>query len=354
MSPWQRIAAVLAGLLLGLALGLFIFGRSTNDANLPILGGDSADAPPPLPTDLGGFPPDFFEAGEFPGSRTLGVMIDAEKTARQNWRGLEKAQLVVRAPAEGGIPRLLAIFGAADLPPEIGPVRSVRPYFLPFAARFADVLVHAGGSPQALEQLQSVPFKTVWAEAEEPKAFFRNDKMTAPHDLFLRPMSLSALRSSKNPERAAGLTFSEQAADDPIFSPNMWISAGPSAYHASWEFNPNKGCHLRRSMADAAHAAKSADGEIPPKESHICVENVLVMVANSAPIAGDAEYRLEVDIADARGTALLLRDGGLWRGNWEIRPGFPLQLTGSAGEPLPLAPGQVWISVVATADEVSF
>ena len=57
----------------------------------------------------------------------VGVMIDNHEDAMPHQRGLEKALLIEEQFVEGFITRFAAVFDAADLPEQTGPIRSVRP-----------------------------------------------------------------------------------------------------------------------------------------------------------------------------------------------------------------------------------
>ena len=57
-----------------------------------------------------------------------------------------------QAPAEGGIPRYMMIFGE-NQPTDVGPVRSSRYYYIAWASEWKAVYAHAGGSPQAMATL---------------------------------------------------------------------------------------------------------------------------------------------------------------------------------------------------------
>ena len=63
--------------------------------------------------------------------RPIAVMIDDLAPARPQ-SGLSSADIVWHAPAEGGIPRYMAVF-QTDLDTDIGPVRSARSYYVAWA-----------------------------------------------------------------------------------------------------------------------------------------------------------------------------------------------------------------------------
>ena len=83
----------------------------------------------------------------------IAVMVDDQFAARPQ-SGLSSADVVWQAPAEGGIPRYMALFQTGS-PKAVGPVRSSRYYFIAWAAEWRSVYVHVGGSPQALALLRS-------------------------------------------------------------------------------------------------------------------------------------------------------------------------------------------------------
>lgn len=77
--------------------------------------------------------------------RPLAVMIDNHGLARPYHIGLQKADLIWEAVAEGGITRLLVIFHSRDVE-KIGPVRSARVYYIDWALEFPAYYSHVGGA----------------------------------------------------------------------------------------------------------------------------------------------------------------------------------------------------------------
>ena len=63
--------------------------------------------------------------------------------------------MVFEAVAEGGITRFLALYQEAQ-PNLMGPVRSVRPYYLDWLMQFNGSIAHVGGAPKALEALSVI------------------------------------------------------------------------------------------------------------------------------------------------------------------------------------------------------
>src|SRR3990172_2838324 len=85
------------------------------------------------------------EAESWQGNRPLAVMIDNHVLARPYHYGLQKADLIYEAVAEGGITRFLAVFHGQNVD-KIGPVRSARVYYITWALEFPAYYAHVGGA----------------------------------------------------------------------------------------------------------------------------------------------------------------------------------------------------------------
>ena len=111
----------------------------------------------------------------------LAVVIDNLPRARPQ-SGLKNADIVYEALAEGGVTRLLAVYyhGEAST---VGPIRSARPYFIELAGGLNATLVHAGGSPEALEYFKNNNFPHL-DEFSNPRYFWRISRRRPPHNLY--------------------------------------------------------------------------------------------------------------------------------------------------------------------------
>ncbi|MCK5511047.1 DUF3048 domain-containing protein [Candidatus Parcubacteria bacterium] len=119
----------------------------------------------------------------------IAVMIDNHPGARPA-HGLEKAQLVIEAEAEGGTTRYMAFFANNENVEKIGPVRSARPYFVDWSQELSALYVHVGGSPEALAKMAQE--KTLHInEFYNGTYFWRDTVRDAPHNVY---SSLANLR----------------------------------------------------------------------------------------------------------------------------------------------------------------
>jgi len=122
------------------------------------------------------------EETEFP--RIYGVMVENHI---DSWpqSGLDQASLVIEAPVEARIPRMLAFFSEEDGDIEkIGPVRSARPYYINWNAGLDAVYAHVGGSPEALEILQVDSTIDINEFSNEWFFWRENGTRSAPHNVF--------------------------------------------------------------------------------------------------------------------------------------------------------------------------
>ena len=114
------------------------------------------------------------------------VIIDNHFEAWENQYGLSQAPVVYNIPVEGGATRIMALFDIIDDLTLIGPVRSVRPYYLDFLEEYNALLVHVGGSPAALERIANSALINNLNEMTGPGQYYfsRSTGLPAPHNTF--------------------------------------------------------------------------------------------------------------------------------------------------------------------------
>lgn len=128
----------------------------------------------------------------------VAVVIDNKHEARP-WAGLSYAGLVFEAPVEGGITRFMAVYSSAREIEKIGPVRSVRPYYVDWALGLGALIAHCGGSPQALSIISSDAELRELDLDQFSNGFYywRSGDRIAPHNLYTSSDRLSRARNKK-------------------------------------------------------------------------------------------------------------------------------------------------------------
>ena len=90
-------------------------------------------------------------------NKMIAVVIENHEDARPHHRGLNSALMIQEHMVEGLISRFVAFYDLRTMPDLIGPVRSLRPYFIDSIIPLSNVFLHAGGSPEAILRVEGDP-----------------------------------------------------------------------------------------------------------------------------------------------------------------------------------------------------
>lgn len=284
-----------------------------------------------------------YEPVDLPG--VFSVMIDNHEDA---WppAGIEQAFLVIEAPVEAGIPRMLAFFAADVEVEQIGPVRSARPYYLDWAAEFDALYVHVGGSDAALDQLATGGTFDLnqywWGEY-----FWRaNGNRFAPHNVFT---STEDLRAFYELREQAGVVptrlYDVWAFKDPVQAQRenrLQIDFWAPMYVVDWEYDASSRQYVR-SQAGAPHMAQSG--------ARVVADNVAVVVTDIKIL--DQVGRRSVRTV-GEGEGYVLQDGHAIEATWR-KPSASERLKffdRATGEEIVMNAGVTWIEVVGDFDNL--
>src|SRR5581483_5424644 len=276
----------------------------------------------------------------------LAVVVENEEHARPQ-SGLDRADVVYEALAEGGITRFLAIFATQE-PDVVGPVRSARDYFVEWAHEYRAPLVHIGASPQGFAALAATQTPDL-DEARGHPGFWRTKDRAAPHNAYTSVGGARAALGAKAEEAGtfSGLLYkgnSLKKAGD--LEGEATISFGRADYTASWSYDPVSNEYLR-SMNGAPHL-DAQSGE------QLRASNVLIAWVDSWLIPGDSAGRLQfAQVGSGRLVALV--DGVAVEGTW-TKDSFDSSTTYKTldGTPLTLNAGTTWIEVIPATGRLSF
>ncbi len=258
--------------------------------------------------------------------RALAVVIDNANGYPQS--GLAQASLVVEMPVEGGITRLLAFFDAQD-PQRVGPVRSARPYFVELAQRSEAVLVHDGGSPDAMVAIAGAELPTLNAYTSGD-LFARAGERSAPYNLYSLGSDLRAAVRTIVPERV-------RLVANAIYSPApdardvSEVSVSYGAYTSGFRFNE---LTARYRWVRAGDPAVQPDGQV--------LETLAVLVGSiqAVPIPDDDAGRLYIPVRS--GPATLYLNGKAVDGTWDVVDGSGITFISDSGQRVDLAKLRTW------------
>lgn len=272
---------------------------------------------------------------------TTGVMIENSPDARPQ-SGLYDAGVVFEAIAEGGITRFLALFQESK-PARIGPVRSVRPYYLDFLRPFDAPIAHAGGSGQALAELSSQGFKDLEA-FQNPNFYERIATRYAPHNLYTSRAKLLELQKNKgwDTSKFTGFTRKEEKKSKTPTAKSIDFSISGFLYNPHFDYSAKTNSYTR-SMAGGPHSDEAARKQINPK-----VVIALVMSHHYAGI-------YSVYGATGSGAAYVFQDGNVTKGIWKKKGRTSqFEFLDNDKKTMGLNPGQTWISIVSSPDAVVY
>lgn len=267
--------------------------------------------------------------------------------------GLDKASIVYETLAEGGITRFLAMYpSGGKVIPEIGPVRSARPYFVSWAQEYGNPLfVHAGGSPEALALLKAGTTKVVdFNQFSHGGNFIRDDKRAAPHNLYTNYNLLySGLRNTvlrdAVPQYTAW-TFKGEASIDsrPATVNDVVINFSSFNYKVAYKYDRVQN-QYQRLVADKPHVTRTGD--------QLYAKNIAVLYTDIS-VTQNNKGRMDIKTVGT-GKLQLFRDGAMTEGTWKKDSDTShTQFLDGTGQPLSLNAGQTWVEVVPTTAKVTF
>ncbi len=281
----------------------------------------------------------------------VAVMIDDTPAARPQ-SGLSAASVVWQAPAEGGVPRYMALF-QEQMPVSVGPIRSARSYFIAWAAEWRAVYVHIGGSPQAQSTLATYGRGQYVYNADQfrwgRRYFWRIKERRAPHNVYT------------DAEHLRGLAEAVGAKDGPIesalrFAPDAPFDERPRdgrivakyTYNTvSYDYDRLTNTYLHTVGTEGAQEDAGTGIRVAPR-------NVIIMLVRFTLLNdGSHKGRLGADIIGS-GTAWIATNGKTIKGTWrKSETTGPTLFYDGKGRQVTLTIGQTFIQVMQTGSSIS-
>lgn len=269
------------------------------------------------------------------------VMIENHPDARPQ-SGLSKAGIVFEAVAEGGITRFNALYLEGQ-PKNIGPVRSVRPYYIDLFLPFDAAIAHAGGSADGLYKLKVLHVKNL-DYLLGTNAYHRISSRYAPHNLYTSMAALDKISKSRGYTKSkfkSWLRKDEDPAEKPkVRKINFFLSGAWYNVHYDYDAKHNA---YRRSEGGEPHIDANTNRQLEPK----------VVVALVMHYSHNGEY--SVYRTQGQGVMFVFQDGRVQKGTWKkggSRKQF--RFLDGKGKPLALNPGQTWVTLLAGTNDVTY
>lgn len=272
------------------------------------------------------------------------IMIENSPDARPQ-SGLKDAGIVYEAVAEGGITRFIALYQESR-PGLIGPVRSVRPYYVEWASAYDPAVAHIGGSARALEMIRGGGYGTDLDQFFNAGTYWRAADRYAPHNVYTDSDKLDALNAAKG---KTGSTFTAWPRQDGKTSeaPNATvvdINVSSGSYGVHYNYDAASNTYVRQ-QGGQPHTDREA-GQIQPA----------VVVAIKVPMSLGFEdgYREQITTTGS-GEGFVFQNGTVTAVTWAKAGGTaPLTLTDPAGKEVVLNRGQTWVTALANTRSVTW
>jgi len=347
---WTKKQKIISGvltfvLLIGVGVGIFaaLHQKPRPQPQKRPLQVQAAPKPTTVPSPLTGLQ----VAPELAARPVTGIMVENSIDARPQ-SGLQDAGVVFEAIAEGGITRFLALFEDAQ-PQYIGPVRSLRPYYIDFATAFDASIAHVGGSPDALAQIRSGGKDL--DQFFNAGSYWRQSTRVAPHNVYTSFEKLDALNKAKG-YTASHFTSWPRKDDKKLVVPTaktIDVNIASFYYNSHYDYDAASNSYLR-SEGGRPHVITSAPNDATGQQLHPKVLIIMVMPYSVIDRSGHSAYG-----TTGSGQAFVFQDGGVTTGTWSKGArGTQFNFVDAQNHPIKLNAGQTWLALIDQPTKLAY
>ncbi len=263
------------------------------------------------------------------------IMIENSPDARPQ-SGLQDAGIVYEAVAEGGITRFLTLH-QQDKPQLIGPVRSLRMYYVDWLAPYNASVAHIGGSAAALAEIRNGKYRDIDQFFNAPYYWRATDRY-APHNVYTSFAKLDELNAKKGFTQSQFTGFS-RIDGKPSKTPNatnITMNISGPLYNLNYTYDVANN-RYNRNLAGKPHLDREK-GQITPSV-------VIAMKVDMVKVMEDG-YRENIGTTGSGG-AVVFQNGTATDVTWhKADRTAPITFTDASGKDVPLVRGHTWIAAV--------
>jgi len=273
--------------------------------------------------------------------------------------GVSQAEIVYEYPVEGGLTRMLALFQDISEVEKAGSIRSARHYTVQLADSYDAILVAAGRSPRAQEEVRAlgIPFLN---EVEGPhrEIFFR-DRSRIPGRRIdhLHSVVITGERVMQwLPEYDFRLMYKEDHMHTLHFVEDGTPQNGSNAEGVVVKFSSAKTTTFTYNPALRAYHARQSDTDFLDANNNKRPEfaNIIILKTSVSGIRGDESGRLEIETT-GRGEGYFISGGKYVEINWmRVDKSYPFIYTLKDGTGFDFGIGKTYICIIPTNVEPSF
>jgi hypothetical protein len=267
---------------------------------------------------------------------SLAAKVDNHPAARPQL-ALDRADIVFEELVEGGLTRYVAIWHS-DLPPEIGPVRSVRPMDPDIVSPFGGILAYSGGQQRFVEAMLRTPVESaIHGQSNVDDFFYRSPDKVAPHNVIVRAVELIANFADKAPPKQQFVYAADPTSATAVTSGEAvaGFTTRFSSFQApGWDWSGSDGAFLRSQTNGAADVALTGQ--------RIGATNVVSIFVDIQVIQD-----IPTTFLVGSGSGFVATGGHIVPVTWsKASPDAVIELRDSAGQGVTLAPGITWVELL--------
>lgn len=257
--------------------------------------------------------------------------------------GLTEADIVFEATVEGGITRHLALYQKENSP-KIGPIRSMRTYYIDIAYEYSLPFAHCGGSHDALSRIKTE--KPMNMDEMYNGSYFWRDKAIKiqEHSLYSSSEKLLKLASDKG--------YSKAPASSLKFDKSYWDKVSSSkANNISMKFS---GAYSTNYVFKDGQYFKSMNGKATLNKDDskaVAVKNIVIQNVKYRSRA--KEVYLDTDLV-GQGDGYIISNGSAVKVTWSRADlKSPTIFKDAQGNVVPLNPGKTWWHYMDTSAKLT-
>lgn len=278
--------------------------------------------------------------------RVIAVKIDNHANARPQ-SGIERANAIIEVPVEG-ITRFIALFHSVDAE-YLGPVRSGRPSDGRLLNPLDATMAISGGQNWVIGTLNGQVEGII---GEVRPAMFRISGRSAPHDLYTNTLLLRDLadeREYSDTPPPPWFHFAEMPVGADRAS-QVVMNFG-NGFVVTWTWDPVVK-RYQRIFAGSPANYRDQEGESQPLMADTLVVIIADRYTEQAPAGQTSVPAMDTT---GSGEAYVFAGGKMSSGTWSRESADDLiVLSDGGGEPMPVPPGYLWVSIVPTQNGITF
>ena len=291
----------------------------------------------------------------------ISIMIENASACRPQ-TGLQQADVVYEALAEGNITRFMAIFN--DTTPEVvGPVRSTRIYYINLQKEWDSIFVHYGGPSTSSKpsnvygsSSKSIKVRVDGIKGAYNDYFWRDSSRQAPHNAYTNAQKILEKLYDYTPNTREPYLFdsSVSPSGETVKTISMPFASSDNSF-VEYQYDAEKDKFIRYMDGEPFQCrtvTEGTDGKQEVVESPVEVQNVIVQYTKTGLFSNDIKGRRNIEVT-GEGRAEFYVNGKHETGTWkrsELEDQTKFYL--DDGSELVLRPGNTWIHLHPDNKEV--